>query len=250
ILTEATYGASAHADRQTVETEFLDKIIDVLAKGGSVLIPSFAVGRAQEVLAILATRPEFAQGKYPVFIDGMIAKMNAIYDAYSQSGQDHSLNPDLPSGLLGKDSFWRSVKNRGALLKASQPKVILSTSGMLEGPALDYLKAMINNDANMVVIVGYQPEGRLGRQLLAGDEEVEISGKNRLVKIQVYQAAFSAHADRVQLVEQIAASGSELRAVYGIHGEGHAIRKLMKAVQERLPHVTAEPLQAGKTYSL
>ncbi|MCK4714838.1 MAG: beta-CASP ribonuclease aCPSF1, partial [Candidatus Aenigmarchaeota archaeon] len=161
IIIESTYGASKDIlpSRREAE-ERLMKVIDVTVKqGGKVLIPSFAVGRGQEIMTILAAR----EVDFPVWLEGMIWDATAIHTAYPEH-----LNRFVQRDIFHRgrnpflyEKFHRVVpKERADIIDNGEPGVIIATSGMLiGGPAIEYLKGLAMGRKNTLLFVGYQGEG-------------------------------------------------------------------------------------------
>ncbi|MFH0956265.1 MAG: beta-CASP ribonuclease aCPSF1 [Candidatus Aenigmatarchaeota archaeon] len=227
LMIESTYGASDNImpGRRETEAEFMDAINKVMERGGKVLIPSFAVGRAQEVMVTLAGNGF----KYPVWMEGMLWDSTAIHTAY----------PEYLSKYLQKDIFHRGQnpfiadifkrvvpKERNKILDSTEPGVIIATSGMLiGGPAVEYFKALAPDKKNMLIFVGYQAEGTLGRRIQKGWKDIPLSkegGKTRAIEInmEVFTVhGLSGHSDRKQLVSYIYNLPGRLERILVNHGE-------------------------------
>ena len=186
LIIESTYGSKNDVmpKRREAEKQLIDYVNKVMERGGIVLIPSFSVERAQDIMAILALN-DF---EYPVYIDGMIWDATSIYTTYPEY-----LNRKIQKMIFsGNDPFkkdiFKKLTTKGEREKAweDKPSVIISTSGMLTGgPVLEHLKALAEDDKNMMIFVGYQGEGTLGRKIQRGLKEVQLydNGKLRTYKI-------------------------------------------------------------------
>ena len=170
LIIESTYGAKDDImpHREEAEGQLMDAINHTMERRGSVLIPSFSVERAQDVMAILVQN-DF---QYPVFIDGMIWDATGIFTAYPEY-MSRSLQRKI---FNGQDPFLSSIFRRIASTAEREksweekPAVILSTSGMLVGgPVIEHLKALAEDEKNTLLFVGYQGEGTMGK-LLKSDE--------------------------------------------------------------------------------
>ncbi|RLI73979.1 beta-CASP ribonuclease aCPSF1, partial [Archaeoglobales archaeon] len=179
LIIESTYGGPTDImpPRREAEAQLLEAVNRTMERGGQVLIPAFAVGRGQEVMAILA-KNDF---EYPVFIDGMIWDATGIHTAYpeylSREMQSLIFNNQNP---FKKDIFKRvaSPADREKVYD-EKPSVVISTSGSLVGgPALEYLKNLCEDSKNTLIFVGYQFEGTLGRKIQRGWREIPIRGEN------------------------------------------------------------------------
>lgn len=235
MIVESTYGAPTdqHPSLKNASKMLCDSINRTVKKGGKVLIPSFAVGRAQEILFILENyMSSGVLERVPIFVDGMILKANRIYRQNVIYCRDEIqkrilMSDDDPF----KSKFFQTprTKDRSDVLKEGSA-IIVSTSGMLTGgPVLRYLEALAGDPNNLLVLVGYQAEGTLGRKLLDGERKVELNGKEIEIKMGVEQAHFSAHADFKGLLE-IVKSIRKLKRVFVIHGEGEKPKLFGEAV--------------------
>ncbi len=223
LIVESTYGSKN--DRlpsyRTAGRELAERINETIEAGGRVLIPVFAVGRAQEVL--LTIEAYMRTGKIPevpLFIDGMIAKANRIYRANVLH-----LREEIWKGILLADTdpfrstLYRIPKTRDRRdVLREKPAIIVSTSGMLTGgPSVMYLRHVAPEPESTVILVGYQAEGTLGRALLDGDKTVEIGGEMIPVNCAVYETKFSAHADYNDLLRYVRSVGPERAFI--VHGD-------------------------------
>ena len=175
LITEATYGDSNHAARKTEEQRLAQAVAEIVESGGSVLVPSFALGRAQEIILIL--KSSMLSGlipKFPVFADGMV---RAICDAY---GDLVEYLPDKLQNFVRNSQqgiFWsRRRKNIPEVSKlypskrlsmlTGPPKCIISSSGMLSGgPSVFYAETLAPDEKNAIFLTGYQDEESPGRRL-------------------------------------------------------------------------------------
>ncbi len=243
LILEGTYGDGAHPNRQSQEQTLAKAVAEVVEDGGTVLIPSFALGRAQEVILILKfsmlsqTIPTF-----PIYTDGMVRWICDAY--YDVRDPERGLLPYLPEKLRNfvrnsrQHVFWsRPRKNMPEVsrVNASErvsiltkgPKVIISSSGMLVGgPSAFYAKALAPNRRDAIFITGYQDEESPGRRLLelkTGDT-LKIDGEDVPMLCRVDKYNLSAHADQIQLCQQV--SYMKPRSIVLVHGEPRALRTL------------------------
>ncbi len=193
LITEATYGDRPHPRREEEEEKFLGKVGDVLQRGGNVLIPAFAVGRAQEVIEILSRR----NFDVPIYLDGMAKKVSNLY----KNKPEFISNHQKYSQALSKVKYIKKARERKEIVK--EQSIIITTSGMLDGgPVIDYLGYFYHNPKNGVFLTGYQGEGSNGR-LLMDEGRVFIDGTRVKMKAEVEKFDFSAHAGREEIVEMI-----------------------------------------------
>jgi len=224
LIMESTYGGpnDITARLEDAEKELVQIIEETKAKGGKILIPSFAVGRGQEIMVIL--------DKYgvdiPVYIDGMIWDASSIhstypkYLAYKLQRQiiDESKNP------FESEKFIHVVnwKERQQVMENKEPFVVLATSGMVNGgPIIEYIKKFSSDPNSALVFVGYQAEGTLGRRIQRGDKEVEThSGDKIQINFQLKTLdGLSGHSDRKQLLNYIGHLKEKPQRIAMVHGE-------------------------------
>ena len=207
LVMECTYASLRHPDRKKLEKKFCDEVSAAIESRQPVLVPCFAIGRAQELLQVLDDRRLGAE----IYVDGMIGKTTQIMLNFPEYVKDY-------------EKFRKSVKNahfvtsgekRKKLGKA--PAVIISTAGMLDGgPALTYLKTMAKEKRGKVFLTGYQVEGSNGRRLL-DTGRVKFNGEEESVGLQAAQYDFSAHSDGEEMFNYAKKINAE--KVYCIHGK-------------------------------
>ncbi len=232
LVMEATYGGSNdfQPTRREAEERLIAIINETIKRGGKVLIPTFAVGRSQEVMIVLeeAIRNEKIE-QVPVYLDGMIYEATAIHTAYPEylnaNLRDlifhHGINPFISENFVKVDS----ASKRQEAIEESSPSIILATSGMLNGgPVMEYFKALAPDERNTLIFVGYQAEGTLGRRIQKGWREIPFpsNGKREVVQVNMSVETvdgFSGHSDRKQLMNYIRALGSRPEKVLTVHGD-------------------------------
>lgn len=225
VIIESTYGNGEGKKPSPKEgaLSLVQNVKKVLDRGGRVLIPSFAVGRSQDVIAILAE----TDIQVPIYLDGMIWDTTAIHTAYPEYMSKHiqtlilhkGKNPFIDSRLRGIGS----QKEREIALGGSGPAVIISTSGMLMGgPAIEYLQVMANDEKNMLLFVGYQAEGTPGRRIQKGWKEVQMdNGKMIELKLEIATVSgLGGHSDQSQLLAYLQHFKNKPRKIIVNHGDG------------------------------
>lgn len=225
LITESTYGARLHPERKQVEDEFLDEVKSTIDRGGHVLVPAFAIGRAQELLLLLKDLD------LPVHMDGMAKKASGMMLSTPEFLRD----PDLLMQCLDEAVFMEGRRHRRKIL-AEGPSIIVTTAGMLAGgPVLDYL-SMLHKDANSsILLTGYQVEDCNGRLLLDEGYIVdEQTGKKFTVLMNTRQFDFSAHSDREDLSRMV--DGMSPEHVVLMHGDEEAIDCLTGDLSEYKVH--------------
>jgi putative mRNA 3-end processing factor len=207
LLIESTYYNKEHRDRREMEHEFIDSVKETLASGGNAIVPCFAVGRTQEIVMVL-----HSYGLTP-YVDGMGLSVFRLFKHYPSFLKDAKALNDAFSNA----QFVNAKKRKKVL---SEPSVIVTTAGMLNGgPVLYYLKKVHGDPKSKVLLTGYQIEGTNGRRLL---EEgcVEAEGETVKVDASVEQYDFSAHAgdsELKNLVSRFCKNGTGVG--FMIHGE-------------------------------
>jgi predicted metal-dependent RNase len=227
IIIESTYGASKDnlPPRRDAEEKLMQMIDATVKQGGKVLIPSFAVGRGQEIMAILAAR-EF---QYPVYIEGMIWDATAIHTAYPEN-LNHYVQRDIfhrGKNPFLYEKFHRVVpKERNGIIDNGEPGVIIATSGMLiGGPAIEYLRGLATGRKNTLLFVGYQGEGTPGRRIQKGWREVPFygnGGKTQTLRIDMNVdtvSGLTGHSDRSQLMSYLHKIRARPDRIIVQHGE-------------------------------
>ncbi|UCG95608.1 MAG: beta-CASP ribonuclease aCPSF1 [archaeon] len=252
LIMESTYGGedSLQPQRKEAEEKLKKIVMDTLKRGGRVLIPSFAVGRAQEVMCILSEIPDF---KYPVYLEGMLWDATAIHTTYPEY-----LNKDLQQKIFhqGKSPFTSgifkrvgSTKERNGILKTGDPFVVLATSGMLVGgPAIEYLKSFAEDPKNTLIFVGYQAEGTFGRKIQKGWKEMPVTesdnGKRNVLEIKMdveTVEGLSGHSDRNQLLKYVQKLSDKPRKMLLVHGEEGKCIDLAKSLHRMFRCETIAP---------
>jgi KH/beta-lactamase-domain protein len=260
LVMECTYcGESDVLPSLSEAEEILFSIIRGTAeRGGKVLIPALAVGRAQEIMLSLVDG--FERGilpDIPVYLDGMIYDSTAIHSAY----------PDYLSNYVRESVFKRdrdpftephfnfiSSDERPDVTKGG-PAVIIAPSGMLTGgPSVDYLKLLAPSEENSIVLVSYQAEGTLGRKLRDGVRELRLQDEEGYITLKVKAdvrvvEGFSAHADKVQLLSYLSTMEPRPHRVFLVHGEEEKIREF-GPLASRSVSIRAISPQIGETFKL
>lgn len=233
-ILESTYGSRLHANRQVEEKRLTELVGECVRQKKKVLIPAFALGRAQEVLLLLRGAIQNQEiPPVPVYVDGMVRDINRMY----------TRNPTYLKNSLGRrilkgiEPFYteeiRAVapsQDRAALLSESGPMVLLSSSGMLTGgPSAQYAKALAPSENACIIITGYQDEESPGRQLLNLLENPDagtltVNGSMVPVKCHVEQVGLSAHGDKSEITALLERLSP--RHVFLVHGNPEVIQEL------------------------
>ena len=243
LIMEATYGDRVHETSLDSLKKFFDIILKTTRRGGTVVIPSFAVGRTQELIYHLnmfyEEHDEFKQelDKIMVYIDSPLAtsateifRRNA--QVFDDETRDYILKGDNPLDFKNL-VFTKTSDESRALNFNSAPKIIISASGMCDaGRIKHHLKHHLWDKKSSVVFVGYQAEGTLGRSIVNGDKDVSIFGEKIHVNAEIYSLeGFSGHADRDDLLEWLSSFIEPPKKVFLVHGEGNSKRAFADTVK-------------------
>ena len=232
LILESTYGGPEDLmpEREGVEERLTSIVNETAEKGGKVLIPLPAVGRAQEIMLVL---DRYMKNKWmkelPVYIEGMISEATAIHTAYpeylAREIRDQILHQDINPFQSDYFTVVNHPSDREEIV-AGGPCVILATSGMLEGgPAIDYFRRLTPDAKNTVVFVSYQIEGTLGSRIKNGLKEVSLMGSNGKIEAVRMNAhvesveGFSGHSDKNQIISFVQRMSPRPSRVIVGHGE-------------------------------
>lgn len=231
IVMESTYGDRLHADKEFAMHELVRVVHEAVQRNGKIIIPSFAIERAQELvfyLHLLTDQKKIPM--LPIYVDSpMATNATSIFrvhpECYDEEVNEAFLKHHKNPFGFGALSFTTSVDESKALNKKDGPMIIISADGMCEnGRILHHLANNINNERNTILIVGYMAENTLGRRIREGAKEVRIMNEWYNVKARVEQIdAFSAHADYAEMTRWLKEMDtSRLKRIFMVHGEKHA----------------------------
>lgn len=240
LIMESTYGDRLHSPVADVKQKLATLIKAVLARGGHIIVPAFAVERTQQLILLLHELIDSKQlQEFPIFVDSPLAL--AVTDVFKKHTEDWDADA-CAFYNKGEDAFgWnrlryiQTVQESKALNGLHMPFMVISASGMLEaGRILHHLKNGIEDPRNLVLITGYQAENTLGSKLLAKLPEVNIFGEPMRVRAQVESIdALSGHADQQELLDWMAPTAPGLKKVFLVHGEPVAQQALKAKIEER-----------------
>ncbi|WP_288805544.1 MBL fold metallo-hydrolase [uncultured Treponema sp.] len=231
IVLESTYGNRKHEDAEFAMKELERVVRDTCSKKGKIIIPSFAIERAQELvfyLHLLTDRKKIPV--IPIYVDSpMAANATSVFrvhpECYDESVNEAFLKHHKNPFGFGSLSFTTSVEESKSLNDKEGPMIIISADGMCEaGRVLYHLANEIGNERNTILIVGYMAENTLGRKIRDGEKEVKILGDMYHVNAKVEQInAFSAHADYTEMTDWLKTiDTSRLKNIFLVHGEKEA----------------------------
>jgi metallo-beta-lactamase family protein len=239
VFLESTYGDRDHRPFLKTVDEFVAIVKDVVKSGGKMLVPTFAVGRAQLIGGILAWM--FREKKcepFPLFLDSPMAiEATKIYSQHRDLANDKTLKFLEKGSVLSELSTLRmcaTADESKAINNQPGPCLIMAGAGMCNaGRILHHLRANLWKPQTHVLIVGYQGRGSLGRRLVEGAEEVTIHGEKIAVRAKIHtMGGFSAHAGQTDLLKWFSALAPGKPKVVLVHGEANQRKTLAKKIQE------------------
>lgn len=252
LITESTYGADAHPARKTQEAALLSAIASVVQAGGNVLLPAFALGRAQEILLALRTSAIFQKLDIPIYVDGLV---RAVTDTFRDNLEllplsvQKMVNNSATEPFMDEQTkpFVKAIaRQQERPLAMAKPSVIIASSGMLNGGAsVYYAKTLLERDNAAIFISGYCDEespGRFLQNLKTGDV-VELDGQEVTVRAQIKRFNLSAHADKLGLTQVIAKVNPKHLIL--VHGSLDALHELARTGDLRDKHYVHIP-QVGE----
>ena len=266
LIMESTYGSRLHIKNEEKAHLFLDIVYTTIEKGGTVVIPSFAVGRTQEILHELnnikenTDDDEFVK-KYeklmsvPVYVDSPLAiSATEIFrnntELFDDEVKEAMATGDNPLEFKGL-KFTRTADESKALNESNEPSIIISASGMCEvGRIKHHLKHNLWNPNSTILFVGYQAPGTLGRKIVDGEKRVKIFGEEINVNARIeYIEGYSGHADQQWLLNFIYSFYTKPKHIFLVHGEEEGQEILKKKIIEDT-NISVTIPDFGETYTL
>lgn len=249
IVMESTYGGREHPVIHPIEALAL-VLQRTVRRGGVLMIPAFAVGRAQLVLYVLSR--VFAEGmapRVPVFLNSPMAI--DVTGLYVKHDEYHRLSEEECREAFSIAEYTRSVEQSKALNTRRGPMVLLAGAGMLTGGRiLHHLKAFAPDRRSTILLTGHQAEGTRGADLMSGRPQVKIHGSPVDVRAEVIDLdGLSAHADESELLYWLGCAPQRPRRVFLVHGEARAADALRHAAEGRMG-LDVEVAQDGRTVAL
>ena len=247
VIMETTYGNRNHEDNLYSIQKLIDITLKTIKRGGTVVIPSFAVGRTQELIFEFnrfyeKTSPDYRKelDNVRVIVDSPMAtnatevfRRNA--QVFDEETKEYILKGDNPLDFMNLE-FTTSTQESMALNMDPSPKVIISASGMCEaGRIRHHLKHTLWDPRNSVIFVGYQGEGTLGRALIEGEKDITLFGEQVHVQAELYNLeGFSGHADQNGLFAWISHFQKPPKQIFLVHGEEQSKLDFAKLIHEKL----------------
>jgi len=266
LVMESTYGGRLHIRNDEKAEAFLNIVYETIKKGGTVVIPSFAVGRTQEILYELnhlkevQDNEEFRE-KYdllmhtPVYVDSPLAiSATEIFkenmELFDEETQELIKSGDNPLEFPGLN-FTRTADESKELNEKNEPAIIISASGMCEvGRIKHHLKHNIWNPNSTILFVGYQAPGTLGRKIVDGEKKVKIFGEEISVHARIeYIEGYSGHADQEALMHFVYSFLKKPQHIFLVHGEIEGQNSLKEKIISQTNIPVSIP-EYGETYNL
>lgn len=248
LIMESTYGDRLHEKKEDKASEFLKTVSETLERGGNVVIPSFAVGRTQEILYELQKSKQSENEEFrreydeimsaPVYVDSPLATSATEVFLKNLDCLDEFVQEDIKDGIKPLDfpglRFTQSVEESKLLNETANRSIIISASGMCEvGRIKHHLKHNLWRPESTILFVGYQAIGTLGRKIVDGAKTVKIFGEEIGVNAQVkYIEAFSGHADQNGLLKFVESFKKRPMQIYLVHGDEEAQNVLAGKIGE------------------
>ena len=260
VLVESTYGDRLHEEAVNYAEALAEVIQRTFDRGGNVVVPSFAVGRTQEILYFIRKikQDHLVHGHegFKVYVDSPLAiKATTIFadnydDCYDEEALElikSGVNPISFQGL----TIAESADESKAINAIKEPKVIISASGMCEaGRIKHHLKHNLWRPESTVLFVGYQAEGTLGRLLLDGRKEVKLFGETIAVEAEIcHLPGVSGHADQAGLLRWLSHFKPDVKKVFVVHGDADVVGPFSEMITKELGFSTLAPY-SGTQYDL
>uniref|UniRef100_A0A146ZT16 Integrator complex subunit 11 n=1 Tax=Fundulus heteroclitus TaxID=8078 RepID=A0A146ZT16_FUNHE len=230
LISESTYATTIRDSKRCRERDFLKKVHESVERGGKVLIPVFALGRAQELCILLETFWERMNLKAPIYFStGLTEKANHYYKLFITW-----TNQKIRKTFVQRNMFeFKHIKAFDRSYADNPgPMVVFATPGMLHaGQSLQIFKKWAGNEKNMVIMPGYCVQGTIGHKILNGQRKLEMEGRATLdVKLQVEYMSFSAHADAKGIMQLVRMA--EPRSMLLVHGEAAKMEFLKGKIEQ------------------
>ena len=246
LVTESTYGDRRHPADDVAET--LERVVrEAVDRNGVIIVPAFAVGRAQHLMHVLA---ELKSAKripdLPIFLDSPMA-INAT-GIFCKHKAEHRLSEEQCHAMCRAAQYAETPEQSKAIDARTGPMIVISASGMANGGrVLHHLKYFLPDARNTVLFVGYQAAGTRGRALLEGTDEVKIHGRYVPVRARVVQAeGLSAHADYAEMLDWFRTSEVSPKRVFVTHGEPAAADAFARRLKDAFGWTTLVPDHGSK----
>jgi integrator complex subunit 11 len=234
IITESTYATTVRDSKRLREREFLKKVHECVQNGGKVLVPVFALGRAQELLILIESYWDRMEDLHSVpvyFSAGLTERANDYYKLFISWTNEKVKQEFVNNNMF---DFKRIETWKPEYVERPGPMVLFASPGMLHaGTSLAVFTKWCHDPLNMIIMPGYCVAGTVGSKVLAGDKEIDIDRFNTVkVNMQVKHLSFSAHADQTGILRMI--KMSEAKCVMLVHGEKQKMTILKEKIEKEL----------------
>ena len=257
LVMESTYGDRLHSPAADTERELAEVVRRTAARGGRLLVPAFAVGRTQELVATLHALTQRGEvPELPIFVDSPLARRATevfvrhpeCFDAATWEG--FAKHAGEPFGFK-RLRYVSTPEESRQLNTRPGPFIVISASGMCEGGRiLHHLRQGLGDERNTVLLVGFQAEGTLGRRLRDGAERVNVFGEPVERRAEVVALdGFSAHADQREILDWVSRLDPAPRRIFLVHGEPAPAETLAGLLHNRVGAEVGIP-RAGETFDL
>ena len=234
LVVESTYGDRRHPDTDIAD-ELARVVVETVERRGVLVVPAFAVGRAQHLLHLLAVlQAQRRIPDVPVYLDSPMA-IDAT-EVFCRHGADHRLDAAACARMSRLPVYARTADDSREIDRRSDPMIVISASGMATGGrVLHHLARFLPDPRSTILLVGYQPAGTRGRTLADGADELKLHGRYVPVAARVVQLeGLSAHADYRELIDWLAPAALAPRRVFVTHGEPSAADALRRRLHDEL----------------
>jgi metallo-beta-lactamase family protein len=241
VIMESTYGDRNHKDGGDIETQLADVILETVDRGGNIVIPTFAVERAQELMYHLARLIHSDRiPPLPVFLDSPMAVdvtdvFRQFHDCLDEETWEMVMSNQPPLRFPGLQ-LVRKVEASKEINRLKKPCVIMASSGMCTAGRIKFhLRANLGRPESTILFVGYQGRGTLGRQIVDGKQDIRIHGRMFRVKANIRQIhGFSGHADRAALLGWLSSFEQPPRQLFLTHGEEEVSLNFAQTIRDDL----------------
>lgn len=254
VVMESTYGDRDHERMPDVRAALREIIRETVSRGGNVVIPTFALERAQEIMYHLSGLAHTKDiPPIPIYLDSpMASDITAVFRhnrEYLDADARALIESDQPPLQFPGLKFARTVQESKAINEQRSPCIIMAASGMCtSGRIKHHLRQNLSRPDSTILFVGYQGSGTLGRQILDGLPDVRIHGKRYLVRATVTRLpGLSAHADRSGLLQWLSAFQQPPRRVYLVHGEEDVALNFADTIRNQLGYQVSVPEYCSDT---
>lgn len=234
LVLESTYGDRNHPEIKAID-DLENVILNALEKKGTLIIPSFAVGRAQEIMYLINELKEQKRiPNIPVYLDSPMG--TDATEIFIKHQRWHKLEQKEAYKVSRYIHVVKDVHESKKIVKNDQSKIIIAASGMLTGGrVLNYIKELAEDSRNSILLVGYQGEGTRGRALKEGAKELKMHGKYIDINAQVFSIdTLSAHADQKQMIDWVKQMNKTPDKILLVHGEPQALNIFRVKLQDEI----------------